>query len=200
MATDTAFALGVLAVAGRRASQRLRAFVLTVVIADDIGVLLEWANGGEETAGRGIIVPSQHTLATLRRDGRPYTVPVWFLHLDDSIWIKVPRMIKARPLPAMGGAAGTTRRSGPRCGLSGRPRLGRRWRRRARTRTRKPDSGSRCWAGPVAQAAALAQARAVPARDGRRVHDSRRRHRVAVPQRRKRGQLATATAHLEHVC
>jgi NhaA family Na+:H+ antiporter len=35
MATDTAFALGVLAVAGRRASQRLRAFVLTVVIADE---------------------------------------------------------------------------------------------------------------------------------------------------------------------
>jgi Na+/H+ antiporter NhaA len=40
MATDTAFALGVLAVAGRHASQRVRAFVLTVVIADDIGVLL----------------------------------------------------------------------------------------------------------------------------------------------------------------
>lgn len=40
MATDTAFALGVLAVAGRRASPRLRAWILTVVIADDIGVLL----------------------------------------------------------------------------------------------------------------------------------------------------------------
>jgi Na+/H+ antiporter NhaA len=40
MATDTAFALGVLALAGRRAPQRLRAFVLTVVIADDVGVLL----------------------------------------------------------------------------------------------------------------------------------------------------------------
>ncbi|MBD0328687.1 MAG: Na+/H+ antiporter NhaA [Thermoleophilia bacterium] len=40
MPTDTAFALGVLAVAGRRAPQRLRAFILTVVIADDVGVLL----------------------------------------------------------------------------------------------------------------------------------------------------------------
>jgi Na+/H+ antiporter NhaA len=40
MATDTAFALGVLALAGRKAPPRLRAFVLTVVIADDIGVLL----------------------------------------------------------------------------------------------------------------------------------------------------------------
>ena len=49
MATDTAFALGVLAVAGRRASQRLRAFILTVVIADDIGVLLVIAFAYTET-------------------------------------------------------------------------------------------------------------------------------------------------------
>jgi Na+/H+ antiporter NhaA len=40
MATDTAFALGVLALAGRGCSERLRVFILTVVIADDIGVLL----------------------------------------------------------------------------------------------------------------------------------------------------------------
>jgi len=26
-------------------------------------------------------------LATLRRDGRPYTVPIWFLHDDDAFWI-----------------------------------------------------------------------------------------------------------------
>jgi Na+/H+ antiporter NhaA len=40
MPTDTAFALGVLAVVGRRFPPRLRAFVLTVAIADDVGVLL----------------------------------------------------------------------------------------------------------------------------------------------------------------
>jgi Na+/H+ antiporter NhaA len=40
MPTDTAFALGVLALVGRRCPARLRAFVLTVAIADDIGVLL----------------------------------------------------------------------------------------------------------------------------------------------------------------
>ena len=40
MPTDTALALGVLALVGRRAPPRLRAFVLTVVIADDVGVLL----------------------------------------------------------------------------------------------------------------------------------------------------------------
>jgi Na+/H+ antiporter NhaA len=36
LATDTAFALGVLALAGPRHSDRLRAFMLTVVVADDI--------------------------------------------------------------------------------------------------------------------------------------------------------------------
>jgi Na+/H+ antiporter NhaA len=36
LATDTAFALGVLAIAGPRFSDRLRAFMLTVVVADDV--------------------------------------------------------------------------------------------------------------------------------------------------------------------
>src|SRR3954466_3853585 len=31
--------------------------------------------------------PHIGVLATLRRDGRPYTVPVWFLHLEGSFWI-----------------------------------------------------------------------------------------------------------------
>src|SRR3954463_11803347 len=31
--------------------------------------------------------PHVAVLATLRRDGRPYTVPVWFLHRDDTFWI-----------------------------------------------------------------------------------------------------------------
>jgi PPOX class probable F420-dependent enzyme len=31
--------------------------------------------------------PHIGVLATLRRDGRPYTVPVWFLHRDRSMWI-----------------------------------------------------------------------------------------------------------------
>jgi Na+/H+ antiporter NhaA len=38
--TDTAFALGVLALVGRRCPPRLRAFVLTAAIADDVGVLI----------------------------------------------------------------------------------------------------------------------------------------------------------------
>ena len=31
--------------------------------------------------------PHIGVLASLRRDGRPYTVPVWFLHRDQSFWI-----------------------------------------------------------------------------------------------------------------
>jgi len=31
--------------------------------------------------------PHVAVLATLRRDGRPYTVPVWFLHADGVFWI-----------------------------------------------------------------------------------------------------------------
>jgi PPOX class probable F420-dependent enzyme len=31
--------------------------------------------------------PHVGVLATLRRDGRPYTVPVWFLHDDGTFWI-----------------------------------------------------------------------------------------------------------------
>jgi PPOX class probable F420-dependent enzyme len=31
--------------------------------------------------------PHVAVLASLRRDGRPYTVPVWFLHHDDAFWM-----------------------------------------------------------------------------------------------------------------
>jgi PPOX class probable F420-dependent enzyme len=31
--------------------------------------------------------PHVAVLASLRRDGRPYTVPVWFLHEDDRFWL-----------------------------------------------------------------------------------------------------------------
>src|SRR4029077_20093517 len=40
MPTDTAFALGMLALFGRNVPARLRVFVLTLVIADDVGTLL----------------------------------------------------------------------------------------------------------------------------------------------------------------
>jgi Na+/H+ antiporter NhaA len=39
MATDTAFALGILAIAGRQAPLRLRVFLLTLMIVDDVGAV-----------------------------------------------------------------------------------------------------------------------------------------------------------------
>ena len=39
--------------------------------------------------------PHVGVLATLRRDGRPYTVPLWFLHLDGSLRIEL-RGLRAR--------------------------------------------------------------------------------------------------------
>ncbi len=40
MSTDTAFALGMLALVGRRLPERLRAFMLTVAVVDDVGALI----------------------------------------------------------------------------------------------------------------------------------------------------------------
>jgi Na+/H+ antiporter NhaA len=88
MATDTAFALGVLAVAGRRASQRLRAFVLTVVIADDIGVLLVIAFAYTETLSLPALTVAAllfGTLVALRRFG--FGGPTLYTLLAVSIWV-----------------------------------------------------------------------------------------------------------------
>jgi len=49
MSTDTAFALGLLALVGPRFSQRLRAFMLTVVVVDDLVALLVIATVYTET-------------------------------------------------------------------------------------------------------------------------------------------------------
>lgn len=40
-----------------------------------------------EDAAEFLRQPHIGVLASLRRDGRPYTVPVWFLHLDGAFWI-----------------------------------------------------------------------------------------------------------------
>jgi ribosomal protein S13 len=42
---------------------------------------------GPEDLVEFLAQPHVGVLATLRRDGRPYTVPVWFLERDGSYWI-----------------------------------------------------------------------------------------------------------------
>ena len=53
MSTDTAFALGLLALVGPRVPDRLRAFMLTVVVVDDIVALLVIATVYTETLDVG---------------------------------------------------------------------------------------------------------------------------------------------------
>jgi Na+/H+ antiporter NhaA len=88
MATDTAFALGVLAVAGRHASQRLRAFILTVVIADDIGVLLVIAFAYTDSLSLPALVVAALLFATLvvvRRLG--VGGPALYTLLAVAVWV-----------------------------------------------------------------------------------------------------------------
>jgi Na+/H+ antiporter NhaA len=66
MPTDTAFALGVLALVGRRCPPRLRAFVLTVAIADDIGVLLVIAFAYTSELSLAALAVAALLFATLR--------------------------------------------------------------------------------------------------------------------------------------
>ncbi len=89
MATDTAFALGVLALAGRRASQRLRIFMLTVVIADDVGVLLVVAfvyTSGISLSALAVAGLLFAALIASRRLGLPRTVAIL---LALAIWVAV---------------------------------------------------------------------------------------------------------------
>ncbi|HZS23536.1 MAG TPA: Na+/H+ antiporter NhaA [Gaiellaceae bacterium] len=56
MSTDTAFALGVLSVVGPRGADRLRAFLLTVVVADDLVALVVIATVYTETLRVGALL------------------------------------------------------------------------------------------------------------------------------------------------
>jgi Na+/H+ antiporter NhaA len=88
MATDTAFALGVLSLVGRRWPLRVRAFLLTVVVVDDVGSLLVIALAYSEdlsldpllvAAGIFGVVAGLH-VAGVRR-GEPY------LLLGVALWL-----------------------------------------------------------------------------------------------------------------
>jgi len=88
MATDTAFALGVLALIGRRCPPRLRVFVLTVAIADDIGVLLVIAFAyASELSLTALAVAALlfGTLVTLRRVGVLSRPPLILLAI--AVWV-----------------------------------------------------------------------------------------------------------------
>jgi Na+/H+ antiporter NhaA len=88
MATDTAFALGVLALAGRRCPLRLRIFLLTLVVVDDVGAISIIA-----IAYSSAVVPvwlllaaaALLAMALLRRRGVESSAPYWLLGL--AAWL-----------------------------------------------------------------------------------------------------------------
>lgn len=103
MATDTAFALGVLALVGRRWPMRLRVFVLTLVVVDDVGALLVIALAYTEDLALAPLLLAAGAFATvvvLRaagvRHGAPYFV------LGAALWLA---LLEAGVHPTLAGVA-----------------------------------------------------------------------------------------------
>ncbi|SEF10489.1 Na+/H+ antiporter NhaA [Jiangella alba] len=88
MGTDTAFALGVLALAGKRASPRTRTFVLTAVIVDDVVALTIIAIAYSEDvslAALGVAVTLFGVVLVLKHSGVRHGVPYFIV--GSGIWL-----------------------------------------------------------------------------------------------------------------
>ena len=95
MATDTAFAVGVLALVGRRSSFRLRTFLLTLVIIDDIAATIVIAivySSDLQPAALGIAVGLLVIMVVLRATGlqRPsvyvlLSIGIWLATLESGV-------------------------------------------------------------------------------------------------------------------
>jgi Na+/H+ antiporter NhaA/predicted DsbA family dithiol-disulfide isomerase len=95
MATDTAFALGVLALVGPSGSMRIRVFLLTLVIIDDIGALLVIAFAYTEHISFGALLAAVGFFAAVLlmrfvrvRQSWPYVlagIGLWFAMLESGV-------------------------------------------------------------------------------------------------------------------
>ncbi|WP_116946831.1 Na+/H+ antiporter NhaA [Jiangella endophytica] len=88
MGTDTAFALGVLALAGRRASPRTRTFVLTAVIVDDVVALTIIAiaySDDVSLAALGVALTLFGVVLLLKHSGVRHGVPYFIV--GTGIWL-----------------------------------------------------------------------------------------------------------------
>jgi Na+/H+ antiporter NhaA len=88
MATDTAFALGVLALVGRRSPLRVRVFLLTLVIVDDVGALTVIALAYTEDLSPVPLLVAAAILAAvvvLRATGVRHGAP--YLVLGTGLWV-----------------------------------------------------------------------------------------------------------------
>ena len=88
MSTDTAFALGVLALVGPRFPDRLRAFMLTVVVVDDVVALIVIATVYTETLHLGpLLVAFAFFGAVLVARRSPIRAGVVCLALGTGAWV-----------------------------------------------------------------------------------------------------------------
>jgi Na+/H+ antiporter NhaA len=88
MATDTAFALGILALAGRRCPVRLRIFLLTLVVVDDVGAISIIALAYSSSVSAPWLLLAAGTLvamALIRRKGVESSAPYWMLGI--AAWL-----------------------------------------------------------------------------------------------------------------
>src|SRR5690606_38154680 len=88
MATDTAFALGVLGLVGRKLPQKVRVFLLTLVIVDDVGALLVIAFAYTDELSFTPLLVADGILGVvllLRRAGVRYGAP--YLLLGLGLWL-----------------------------------------------------------------------------------------------------------------
>lgn len=87
VATDIAFAVGVLALIGRRAPAGLRIFLLTLAIADDIGAILVIALFyAREIAPLWLLVAAALVLLVLVLRKTRLRSPLWFVPVGVALW------------------------------------------------------------------------------------------------------------------
>lgn len=90
IATDIAFALGVLGLAGRRAPRELRVFLLTLAVVDDLGTIVVIAlfySSGLSGAWIGVAVGAALAVVVLGRLGVRLLVP--YVVLAGVLWLAV---------------------------------------------------------------------------------------------------------------
>lgn len=88
MSTDTAFALGMLAFVGRRAPSRLRSFILTVVVIDDLVALIVIAVAySEKVRGAPLLVAAVVFAVVLVLARLRVTVGLLYFSLATAAWV-----------------------------------------------------------------------------------------------------------------